>query len=339
MLVRFPFMYHGEVLLGRSEKAKKETFLESFEIDIPVLDKGAMPIAMSVQNNYGGPTPYRYRDGTFLTEVQQAGGISAESLVPGNGQGNRLCERIMDSVELPVKSMQEEFKTWYFSSTYEADRKPHPSQVREWLASNRESALEKARNYASCMAILEGQVWFPVDEPKLGISTVMMASLSICHRPISYAARNSSMWGHPLDAPVFNMNALSDADAYCADRFDRLQESFDRRSLDIRMPEVFTFDRAKHTIDWAANEALDLIAGGVKRMPDAAVLQWLETRRIFTKENRQEADWEERVAQAVEALLPYISSDSKRQGIEAMLASWADSAITLDLVDQRRLTR
>lgn len=93
MLIRFPFMFHAEVLMGRSEKVKKETFLESFEIDIPVLDRASMPIAMSVQTNNGASTPYRYHDGAFLTEVQQAGGISAESLVPGNGQGHRLYER------------------------------------------------------------------------------------------------------------------------------------------------------------------------------------------------------------------------------------------------------
>ncbi|MCV9964228.1 hypothetical protein OIU34_20290 [Pararhizobium sp. BT-229] len=339
MLVKFPFMYHAEVLMGRSEKVRKETFLESFEIDIPVPGKADMPIAMSVQTNYGSPTPYRYHDGRFLTEVPQAGGISAVNLIPAGQQGHRLSERIMDSVELPIKSMQEELKAWYFTSSYEADRKPHPSQVREWISSNRESSLEKARDYASGMAILEGQVWFPVEEPKFGVSTVMMPTLTITDRPIGYAARKSSMWGHPMEAPVFNINALAEADGYCADRFQRVHVAFDRLSLDIRMPEVFTFDRARHTIDWTANEAIDLIASGVKRMPDEAVLQWLETRRVFTKGNREDADWEERVAQSVEALVPFVSSERKRQGIEAMLSVWADSAITLDLVEQRKLAR
>jgi hypothetical protein len=331
-------MYHADVLMGRSEKVKKETFLESFEVDVAVFDTTDMPIALSVEINHDKPTQFRYRAGTFFTEDERDGGIDAKSLTPGNEQGAKLSEWIMHSVDLPVQSMKEELKAWYFSAGYDDDRRPHPSQVREWLISNRETALEKARNYASKLAILDGKVWFPVEEPKLGVSNAVIPAVSICGRPISYAAQKSSTWGHPVNAPVFNMNAIEDVDAHCA-RFDRLHVAFNRHSLDIRMPEVFTFDRAAHTIDWAANEVIDYVASSIKHSSDDAVLKWLDARRVFSEGDHTGEEWEEAVAQAVEELLPYISSKVKRQSIEEMLTLWADSTISLNVRDQNALIR
>jgi hypothetical protein len=336
--IRFPFFYSADVVMGRTDKVRTETFLETFEIDVPEITGAEMPVALMSLSVFGRPEIYRHRNGRFLSEHPHPDGILAKDLVPkvGNMAARSIASILIASVDGPTETLKREIMSWYADPHFEAVRKPRGTQVKEWYSGTRAKALEKAKRYAEGIVISDGRVWFPVGEPKFGVSRAAGASVAVIANRVDYASRVNNLWGHPVLTPVFNVNSLEEVDAYCAANFDQINMAFNRAALEIRIPEAFVFDRARHAIDWAAMEALEIISSSIRDRPDAVVTQWMEARRIFERGNSNSAGWEEAVAQAVETLLPRIQSREKVSEIEAILGVWADSSISLEFDNKQK---
>ena len=335
MKARMPFVYAADIVTRRSDRIRREYFVESFEFDLPALSSGEVPVAMTVTSQYNrtGRDEYRYREGRFMVGCDAGGNFTfvPQDLVPA--VGNRMSHRLVQMMTPgDFKGVVDSRKSWFDNPDYEAVQKPHPSQVREWLDSGREAALAVATRYAEGMAVIDGRLWFPVEEPKLAISEVLAPSLSIISRACDYSERTRSMWGNPSKAPVFNINSMDDVQAHCDERqYAALNVAFTPHTLDIRMPEAFVFDRARHSLEWAACEAIDTAAGEIITASDETVGLWMAARRAYADRETESRDWESGMADAVEALLPRLRSEEHRRSIQAALDSWSESAISLDL--------
>lgn len=339
MRVRFPFFYSADVVMGRTERVRTETFLESFEVDVPELSNADMPVALSYRSHRGTPFVFRHCNGRFLQEVLNPGGVLAKELIPreGNMAAHIIARDLIRSIDEPTQTIEQDLKKYFENQNYEAERKPNPIQVRQWFSGTRGRALEKAERFAAGVAIFEGRYWSPVEEPKIGISRETMDYVSVVTAPVDHASRINALWGHPVATPVFNINAIADAFAYCEANIGEIRLAFEPRSLDVRIPEVFAFDRARHAIERAAMDTLEVISSSIRDRPDAAISRWMDARRLFEGGDRSDAGWEEAVVQSLEGLLPDIRSMEKRREIEAILEVWSESTISIELADKRKL--
>jgi hypothetical protein len=339
MRLRFPCFYTAEVVMRRSDRVRSETFLEAFEVDVPELADADMPIALSFQSHFGHQSFFRYCNGRFLSEGPNPGGILAKEFIPheDNPSVIGIAADLIRSVYEPTQAIVQDIQRFFQSPNYEAERKPSAYQVKEWYAGNRGRAMTKAQKFAEGMAIFDGRIWFPVEEPKFGVSRSAAPSLSIITNPVDHASRINALWGDPVSTPVFNINALADADAYCAAHLGDVNQSFNRATVDIRIPEAFVFDRARHAIERAAASVLEVVASTIGDMPDEIVGWWVELRRLSEKGGKNDAGWEEAVAQYVERIIPFVRSIEKRREIAAFLEVWSESTISLDVADKRKL--
>jgi hypothetical protein len=340
MRVRFPCFYTADVVMGRTDRIRTETFLETFEVDVPELANADMPVALTYQSHYGHPSVFRYSNGKFLSEGPHPGGILAKEFVPheGNPAAKGIATDLIRSVDEPTQAIEQELQRFFGNPNHEAERRPSASQVKEWYAGTRGQAMTKAQRFAEGIVIFDGRLWFPVEEPKYGVSRAAgQAHISVITNRVDHASRINALWGHPVSTPVFNINALADADAYCEANFGEVIQSFNRGSLDIRIPEAFVFDRSRHAIERAAMDVLEVISSSIRDRPDDVVARWVEARRLFERGDRSDGGWEEAVAQAIEGLLPEIRSVEKRIETETILEVWSESVISLDLLDQRKV--
>lgn len=339
MRVRFPCFYTADVVMGRTDRVRTETFLETFEVDVPELESADMPIALTFQSHYGHPSVFGHFNGHFLFEGPNPGGILAKELIPheGNPAAKGIATDLIRSVDERTQSILQELQSFFENPKYEAERKPSAFQVKEWFSGTRGRAMAKAQRFAEGMVIFDGRVWFPVEEPKFGVSRAAQPFLSIVTNPVDHGSRVNALWGHPVSTPVFNINALADADAYCGAHFGEVIQNFNRASVDIRIPEAFVFDRARHAIERAAMEVLEVVASTIRDRPDEIVGRWADARRLFEHGDRSDAGWEEDVVRAIEGLVPFIRSIEKRREIAAILEVWSESTISLELADHRKI--
>ncbi|MCS4088515.1 hypothetical protein [Rhizobium sp. BK176] len=319
---------------------RTETFLETFEIDVPELKDVDMPVALTFQSHYGHPSVFRHHNGTFLSEGINPGGVLAKEFVPheGNPAAKGIATELMASVDERTQAIEQELQKFFRTPNFEADRKPSAFHVKDWYSGTRGRALAKAQRFAEGLVVFDGRLWFPIEEPKLGVSRDVQPFLSVITNRVDHASRVNALWGHPARTPVFNINALADADAYCEAHVGDVMQNFNRASLDIRIPEAFVFDRARHAIERAAMDVLEVVASTIRDQQDEIVGRWLEARRVFERGDRSDAGWEEEVVRSVEGLLPYIRSIEKRREIAGILEVWSESTISLDLADRRKLT-
>ncbi|MBY3157359.1 hypothetical protein HFO56_34095 [Rhizobium laguerreae] len=333
MRVRFPFFYTADVVMGRSDRVRTETFLESFEVDVPEPTDADAPVALTYRSHGTGAYVFRHFNGRFLKEVTNPGGVLAKEFIPHdlNKAAHSIARDLIRSIDQPTQAIQTELKNYFSNPKYEAERKPNPTQVREWFSGTHARAKDKAERFAAGVVIFDGRFWFPVEEPKFGISRTGLDHLSVVDNPVDYASRINAQWGHPVSSPVFNVSARADVDAWCAANIDELRLAFDPRSLDIRIPEVFVFDRARHAVERAAMETLDLISASIRDRPDAVIGQWMEARRLLEQGDRDDAGWEEAVVQSIAGLLSDIRSIEKQREIEAIIDVWVEGTISLDI--------
>jgi hypothetical protein len=139
MRVRFPFFYTADVVMGRTDRIRTETFLESFEVDVPELANADLPVALSYLSYNGTPYVYRHFNGHFLQEVPNPGGVLAKDFIPryGNLSAHSIARDLIRSIDEPTEAVQQELKKYFVDPDYEAARKPNPSQVREWFIRDR----------------------------------------------------------------------------------------------------------------------------------------------------------------------------------------------------------
>jgi hypothetical protein len=339
MRIRFPFFYDADVVMGRTDRIRTETFMESFEIDVPELTSSDMPVALTYLSDHGRRHIYRYYNGQFASKVTHPDAVAAKELVSHsrNLAARSMGRECIRSVADPTEALEHELTEWYQNSNHEAERKPNPMRVKEWFSGTRGRAIEVAQKFAAGIAILDGHVWFPVEEPKFGVTRGAWTSLVVTAKRVDYPSRAKASYGHPVSSPVFNMNALADADAYRAANMAEAVSDFERGSLEILTPEVFIFDRGRHAIEWAAMASLDVISSSIRDRPDAAIGRWMDLRRLFESGDRSIIGWDESVARSIEELLPLIRSIERRREIEAILEVWSESTISLDLAHTRQL--
>jgi hypothetical protein len=329
MKANLPFTYEAEFFKKRSNKVHKDVFIETLDFDLREMKAAEAPVALSLRHHAGAPTKeYRFHNGTFLECVRQDGGLifTPDDLTPRDGYPAPRQQIMVGYLARGGHAaLVDPLKAWFEDPGYVNDYGPDRSQVAEILSSKRDEALGRLRRFADGMALIDGQVWFPVAEPKIAFEHSAHTATVV---PFDCNYRDyGSMWGNPIKSPVFNVNALDDAIAY-AQRFERITWIYDPAMIDIALPEAFNFDVARHTLEWAAEAAIDAIARDIRSTPDHVVEKWLEARKLVMYGNAIPGG-EDRMAELTEELMHCVRSATVARDIDAMMRLWSETDISV----------
>nr|WP_250808506.1 hypothetical protein [Neorhizobium tomejilense] len=323
MRLAIPFTYTAEALIGRSQNPRREMFVEEMSVDIPEVTDADAPIAMTVATQYNsGQRPardvYRYHNGRFLMydTPGRHGLFSMSELIPV--QGNPRADQLGKVFDREwYLGAQRALSEWFRNPGYTRQRKPRPDQVSEWLSSDRDKAVERTRTFADGLLSVAGKLWFSVAEPKLAAGIALMPYLSVDSKPFD---QEVGQYGDPVATHVFNVKDRDGARAFLAAN-PGTNITFDWNTLDVRMPEVFVFDRHRHALEWVAREAVRSLGSEIGDKPIAVVSEWINARSLVEGQC-EDSEWEENMAEAVVTILPHIATEEVREHLTACLGVW-----------------
>lgn len=332
MEVRIPFAYESEVIMKRSNKIRNAVFTETVEFVLPEISADDAPVALSMGVRNGSQRNYRYYEGRFL-ETSPYGReniITPDGLAPSEDYPKPRQQMMTAYLARGQhKPIVDSINAWYLNKTLEGERYPDIKNVAEMLRSGKSKALGLASRLAEGMVVIDGVVWFPVAEPKIAFASVMTHTATVVSLPCDYHDR-SSMWGDPVDAPLYNMNELEEALVKAAEH-PTIHWSLPPGLIQVTMPEAFTFDRSRHAAEWAVNMAIDEVSKDIKGMPDYVVEKWMNARRASMQSAVIQGSEDAMIAAAAE-LAPHVRSAAKAIHLEAVIDVWNDGRITLDIV-------
>lgn len=313
MTVTIPFAYRAEVLFGRSSAPVEEVFLENLEIDIPEYDACDLPIALRYRTQRQHRA-VRYQEGTFLGRMEDGfepitqldmsvflrSTPSDLSRYWSSRHGTKEQDLLAKKFGRPLSSVGKD-----------------PDKVKEWFSSERDKALSDAKDFFGRFAWIDGELWFPHAEPKL---SAVGWSVDISKRDVQFAPGTDSH-GCPIGSPCFHIASLDEVFEYMHGRYpaDRVTHSFVIDSLDIRLPEVFTFDRGRHALEWASNAVLYMVHKDLPNLPDHAIQDWVALKRVIAGGISKATD--DDLVALVEQSLSHVKI-SNRSRIEGMLQVW-----------------
>lgn len=205
---------------------------------------------------------------------------------------------------------------WYESGTAGRD----PAKVTDWVRSERDEALDEARLFFEGMVSLDGNLLFPASEPTIFVSAHQTVQVSVA----AFDVGNTKSRGHPLFAPPFHITQTAEAIAFVQARYRNLplEVHFDQASLNIAIPEAFTFDIGRYSLEWAASEIFEALCTNIRHVPDNRIGEWQSLRRLLTEKNAP--GWDQDVVPLIEALIPLVRNGPQRKNLSSMLQLWAD---------------
>jgi hypothetical protein len=338
MRVRIPFFYRAEGVRASGSFAGevvKGSFLESFEHEIPQATSETFPFALFYIE--GAPTrglPHVVRIGS--------GGSFYRSAPWHAGRGD--IKKSLDAACLvPAAKYPKSAYDAYFAERGPLGQSPDAAKIMimEWYNRGRASEttplserfssvhetdrhlrLLEAQEFADRMVVIDGELAFRCEEPKIVVSLDSnMAPAFIlgwsgstrCGTVIN--EKFGIKVGSPAQTRFFRADDIDGALAFVANRGIDNEMQYAKEFI-CRLPQLMTFDPVK---DFAERSAAAAVAGATESvgvMDTDAVQSWLTLRDGIKSIEPADAMGH------VRALLPHIQSVSERVGMKETLQEW-----------------
>lgn len=319
MKFTIPFAYRAEVLFPRAEGPKEEVFIETIEVDIPELATGDLDEALRYRIG-GESRSIHVGENGFLEEIwRRMGRAAVADLFPTRGMGTPV-ERLIYRHHPYGSAEYSAIWAWYSNDRARSGR--DPAKVREWYRSDREETLQKVEPFYRSIVSIDGLALVPCAEPKF-----VSPSLNLCTENLTYTS-DPNVVGDPLSKPVFNVLDFASAQEDAAARRDwEGHLNYDPGSIEILIPEAFTFDRGRQSLEWAASYLFDVLSKDIRRLPDEAVADWMALRHIVHYTDRP--NWDREASAVIERCAPLARNGYSRKRVADMLEIW-DNLATVD---------
>jgi hypothetical protein len=326
MKVTIPFAYRAQVLFPRSDTPQDEVFVETLEVDVPEYRSGDIPVALTYRWRDGQPgNPVYLLGNQFLSAGRESKSMPLDKLPrqPGMAPFHLVQLYLYEYGSKPFNAIA----SWY--QTGKAGR--DPAKVTDWIRSDRDEAFNEAKSFFEGMVSLDGSLLYPAREPTIRVSQYQNAQVSVA----SYDIGRTKMRGNPLFEPPFHITQAEEAIRFAQARYGNapLEVHFDQASLNIAIPEAFTFDIGRYSLEWAASEIFEALCESIRYVPDNRIGDWQDLRRLLTEQNSPRLDQD--AASLIESLIPLVRNGHQRKNLSAMIQLWTDNNV-VDIAFDRR---
>lgn len=179
MKATFPFAYKAQVLFPRSDTPKDEVFTETLTVDIPELRSVEVPVALDyVTLPYGNEMSVRLHDDVFLSKVSTRASGSLELSALGSQSCGSPPSLIVEAQHHYGSREYNAMWSWY-KDPKQSQSGRDPAKVREWFHSGRDAARLKASRFYENLVAIDGIVWLPIFEPKVGVYVGQQPSIGM----------------------------------------------------------------------------------------------------------------------------------------------------------------
>jgi hypothetical protein len=320
MKVVIPFAYMAQVILPRSDAPKDEVFVETLEVDVPEYHSGEIPLALSFRLRDGSPgNPVYLRNDQFLSGGRDHAKIILDLIPrkPGLVYFHPMQRHLYEYGSKRLNAVN----AWYEEGKAGRD----PAKVIDWIRTDRDEAFVEAKSFFEGMVALDGNLLFPAREPTISLSAYHDTHGSTAQVSVaSYDIGNSTQRGHPLFFPPFHITQTAEAVEFARQRYGNweLEVQFNQ-DLNIAIPEAFTFEIGRHSLEWAVADIFEALCANIRHVPDNLIGDWQSLRRLVM--DKAIPGWEEKVAPIVDALIPAVRNGPQRKDLLSMLQLWAES--------------
>ncbi|MBY3432782.1 hypothetical protein HFN89_01150 [Rhizobium laguerreae] len=349
MRVRIPFSYKASGVMASGSFAGevvKGSFLESFEHEIPEATSENSQIALFYLE--GAPTrrlPHVVRigsGGSFYRSAPWNAGrgdikksLSVSSLVPATKNPKAAFEAYLNERgQLGHPSAANSILEWYNRGRV-AETRPVSERFSSVHETDRHLRLLEAQEFAERMVVIDGELVFRCEEPKIVVSldsNMAPAFIMGWSGSTRYGTVINEMFGIQVGSPAqtrfFRADDIDGALAFVANRGITNEMEYAKEFI-CRLPQVMTFDPVK---DFAERSAAAVVAGAadsVGSMDAEAVRSWL-TLRDGTGSIEPPL-----IMDHVRNLVPHMQSASERLAMKEVLLEWDDNLRTVPTVLQK----
>ncbi|MCS4088517.1 hypothetical protein [Rhizobium sp. BK176] len=336
MRVRIPFFYKASGVLASGsfpDLPVPASFLESFEHEIPEATTEDFPFAFFYID--GPPTrglPHVVRigsGGSFYRSAPWHAGrgdikksLSVSCLAPAARNPKAAYEAYFsERGPLGHPSSVTSILEWY-NRGRDAENRPASERFSSITETDRPLRLLEAQEFAERMVVIDGELVFRCDEPKIVVSldsNMAPAFILGWSGSTRFGTVISEAFGVKVGSPAqtrfFRADDIDGALAFVANRGIDNEMQYAREFI-CRLPQLMTFDPAKDFIERSAAAALAGATDGVGAMDTDAVQSWLALRDGIRSIEPAE------VMGHVRALVPHIQDVSQRVAMKEVLEEW-----------------
>jgi hypothetical protein len=336
MRVRIPFFYQASGVMASGSFADlpaNASFLESFEHEIPEATTDDFPFALFYIE--GAPTrglPHVVRigsGGSFYRSAPWNAGrgdikksLSVSSLVPATKNPKAAFEAYMNERgKLGHPSAATSILEWY-NRGRAAETRPVSERFSSVHETDRHLRLLEAQEFADRMVVIDGELVFRCEEPKIVVSldsNMAPAFILAWSGSTRFGTVINETFGIKVGSPAqtrfFRADDLDGALAFVANRGIDNEMQYAREFI-CRLPQLMTFDPAKDFVERSAAAAVAGATESVGVMDADAVRSWL-TLRDGIKSIEPAAAMDH-----VRFLLPHIQNVSERVAMKETVEEW-----------------
>jgi hypothetical protein len=339
MRVRIPFFYKAEGVMASGSFAgevHRSSFLESFEYEIPEATPEDFPFALFYIE--GAPTrglPNVVRigsGGSFYRSAPWDAGrgdikksLSVSSLVPATKNPKAaFAAYLNERGKLGHPSAANSILEWY-NRGRAAETTPVSERFSSVNETDRPLRLLEAQEFADRMVVIDGELVFRCEEPKIVVSldsNMAPAFILGWSGSTRYGTVINETFGIKVGSPAqtrfFRADDIDGALAFVANRGIDNEMQYAREFV-CRLPQLMTFDPVKDFVERSAAAAVAGAADSVGEMDTAAAHSWLTLRDGIKLLELTD------VMAHVRVLVPHIQNASERVGLKETLEEWDDT--------------
>jgi hypothetical protein len=336
MRVRIPFFYRAEGVMASGSFAGdvlRSSFLESFEHEIPEVKREDFPFTFFYLE--GAPSrslPHEVRVGT--------GGIFYRNTPWHAGRGDIRKSLDASCLDQTAKSPKAAYKA-LLAERSTMGNSPYDTQIMHWYEhgrgeentpvserfssiheTDRDLMLLEAKEFADRMVVIDGELVFRCEEPKIVVSlnnNMAPALITAWCGATRYGTVINKEFGITVGSPTktrfFRADDIDGALAFVAKRGIDNEIQYGREFICPR-PQLMTFDPTRDFAVRSAEELVHETASAVGLMEAAAVQSWLNLRDDLPSMTP------EVIMDHVRILAPHSRNKSTRLEMSELLSEW-----------------